>query len=75
MYDGPADAQGLVTIPGQSPGQFKVYVYDSRENRLVTRQLDLGPAEAHQAIDLKLLTLRGTLKLGKEPLAAKLWFG
>ncbi len=74
-YHGLADEQGLVTVPGQAPGRFMLHVSDSRDNRLFAKILELGPAEARQTIDLKLLTVRGTIKLGTEPLAATLWFG
>jgi hypothetical protein len=74
-YAGSADEQGAVAVPGQAPGRFSVQVADSRENRLFFKFLNFSPAEARQEVELKLLTVQGTVKLGKEPLAATLWFG
>jgi hypothetical protein len=77
VFSGPADEQGRAVIPGQSPGRFLVNVADSLGNRLYSA-LDLrieNPAEAKQNLEIKLITLQGTLSLGKESLAATLWFG
>ena len=76
VYDGPTNAQGLVTIPGQAPGRFAVQVSDKLGNRLASRDVQVsGPADAYQAIEIDVLTVRGTVRLGKEPLSATLWFG
>lgn len=76
VYDGPASEQGVVTMAGQAPGRFKVEVVDALDNRLFSETLKVsGPEDARQTIDLEILTVQGTLKLGKEPLAATLWFG
>lgn len=75
-YRGPADAQGMVTIPGQAPGRFSIDIEDKLGNRIASREVQIsGPADAYQAIEIDVLTVRGTVKLGKEPLAATLWFG
>jgi hypothetical protein len=75
-YNGPADDQGVVKIPGQAPGLFSVHVSDGLDNQLYTKNLRItGPGDARQTIDLKILTVRGTVTLGKEPLAATMWFG
>jgi hypothetical protein len=75
VYTGAADPQGLVNVPGQESGRFAVHVMDSRGNRLVSETLQLGPEEDRKTIDIKFLTVHGTVHLGKEPLAATLWFG
>jgi hypothetical protein len=76
VYDGPANEQGVVTMAGQAPGRFKVEVMDALDNRLFSQTLKVsGPEDARQAIDLEILTIQGTLKLGKEPLGGTLWFG
>jgi len=77
VFSGRADEHGLVVVPGQSPGRFLVNVADSLGNRLYAA-LDLkidSPAEAKQTLEIKRITLQGKLSLGKEPLAATLWFG
>jgi hypothetical protein len=76
VHEGPADLQGLVSIKGQPPGRFSVQVSDKLGNRLASREVRVsGPADAYQAIEVDVLTVRGTVKLGKEPLVATLWFG
>lgn len=76
IFNGAADEQGLVTIPDQPPGRFRVFVSDALNNQLATRTFRIaGPEDASQIIQLELLTVRGKVRLGKEPLAATLWFG
>lgn len=76
VYAGPTDEQGLVTIAHQPPGRFRVHVYDALGNRFDFRDFDVtGPEEARQTFDLEILTVQGTVRLGKEPLEATLWFG
>lgn len=75
VYSGVADEQGAVSVPGQEAGRFTVQVRDSRGNRLATQTLPFGPEEERKSIDIQFLTIHGTVKLGKEPLAATLWFG
>ncbi len=76
-FDGAADREGHVTIPGQSAGRFWVKVSDSLGNPLYSNrdlQID-GSGEAQREIDIVLVTVKGALTLGREPLAATLWFG
>lgn len=76
VYAGPTDEQGLVTIANQPPGRFRVHVYDALDNRFDFRDFDVtGAEDARQAFDLEILTVQGTVRLGKEPLEATLWFG
>lgn len=76
VYAGPTDDQGVVAIANQPPARFRVHVSDSLDNRFEMRDFDVnGPEEARQVFDLEILTVQGTVKLGKEPLAATLWFG
>jgi hypothetical protein len=76
IYVGKADPQGSLKIPRQTPGRFRTFISDSLDNQLALRTFQVtGPEDASQAIQLKILTLRGTVKLGKDPLVATLWFG
>jgi hypothetical protein len=76
LYTGAADEQGKVRIPRQTPGRFRMFVTDSLDNQLALETFQVtGPENASQEIRLKILTVRGVIKLGKEPLAATLWFG
>jgi hypothetical protein len=75
VYNGRADLQGGLKVPRQTPGRFRAYVSDSLDNQLAHQTFQItGPEDAAQSIQLKILTLRGTVKLGKDPLAATLWF-
>lgn len=75
-FEGPADAQGLVTVKNQAPGRFSVQVSDKLGNRLAAREMRItGPGDAYQSIEIDVLTVHGTIKLGKDPLPATLWFG
>lgn len=76
-YQGPADAQGNVRVAGQSPGHFMVEVADSLGNRLLSEPdlaFDESPV-AKRTLSLDLQDVHGRVTLGKEPLAATLWFG
>jgi Carboxypeptidase regulatory-like domain len=75
LFDGAANPGGRFTVPGQSPGRFRVSVQDSLGNRLYWDSLDVeGTESAAQRIEIKLIDLEGSLRLGDEPLAATLWF-
>jgi hypothetical protein len=76
VFSGSADDQGLATIPGQAPGRFRVSVSDALDNDLASKSFQIaGPEDGRQTIEMEILTIRGTVTLGKEPLAATLWFG
>ena len=76
VSDRPADERGIVRILRQTPGRFQALIADSLDNQFGVHAFQVtGPENASQAIRLKILALRGTVKLGKEPLAATLWFG
>jgi hypothetical protein len=76
VFNGSSDDQGIASIPGQSPGQFWVMVSDALDNRIYSEKFKVaGPEDSHRAIKLDLITLRGEVTLGKEPLVAELWFG
>jgi hypothetical protein len=76
-YQGPVEAGGHVKIAGQAPGNYWVRVADSLGNGLYSqRDLRIEDQEdARLVIEIEILTVRGKVSLGKEPLAATLWFG
>lgn len=74
LFEGAANSEGLFTVRDQSPGRFRVSVQDSLGNRLYSDSLDVEAASAAQRIEIKLIDLEGSLRLGDEPLAATLWF-
>jgi hypothetical protein len=76
VFGGTSDPQGLVTVAEQSPGWFQVHVSDSSDNQLLWKAFRvIGPEDARQNLRIEILTVTGTVKLGKEPLAATLQFG
>jgi hypothetical protein len=76
-YQGPAGEDGRVKVAGQAPGNFSIQVRDSLGNTLFTvfRKPMERPEDARLDIEIDLVTVSGSVKLGSEPLAAQLWFG
>lgn len=76
-FEGTADTQGRVRVPGQTPGSFRIEVADSQGNGFYSApdtRIE-SPEDAKQSIEIRLVTVQGKVALGKEPLAATLWFG
>ncbi|HEX7830153.1 MAG TPA: carboxypeptidase-like regulatory domain-containing protein [Thermoanaerobaculia bacterium] len=70
------DEQGVVTVNGQSPGQFSVAIVDARGNRVIAKDVAIeSAADAFQPITIDSEPVRGTVRLGDEPLAAEIIFG
>ncbi|HEX7184164.1 MAG TPA: carboxypeptidase-like regulatory domain-containing protein [Thermoanaerobaculia bacterium] len=77
VFESSADSEGRFTVPGQSPGRYRILILDSLGNRLYSddnRQVD-GPASEPLLIEIELVDLEGSLRLGREPLRGTLWFG
>jgi hypothetical protein len=75
-FEGSAQPDGGLVISGQPSGRFGITVLDSLGNRLADSQVSLdGPDSPAQRIEIDLITLEGTVRLGQEPLPARLWFG
>lgn len=69
-----ADGQGR--IEGLQPGSYLVGIEDAAGNRWAAVHAELrGASELPVDVDVGLLTVEGTVALGMEPLAARLWFG
>jgi len=77
VFKGPADRDGHAAAVGLAPGRFRVTVLDSLGNPLWSDSaVDVrSAADARRDISISLVTVRGTLRLCKEPLAGTLWFG
>ncbi|MFL6194441.1 MAG: carboxypeptidase regulatory-like domain-containing protein [Thermoanaerobaculia bacterium] len=70
------DEQGRVHIPKQSPGRFWITVYDRAGNAVFSDpHADLTDPGKPYPIDLDLLWVTGTVRLGDEPVSARLFFG
>lgn len=76
VFEGPADEEGRFTVPGQAPGRFRIGLRDSLGNNLYSKEHSVdGSASAPQLIEVRFITVEGEIRLGREPLAATLWFG
>ena len=76
VFDGPAAEDGLLAVPGQSPGRFGISILDSLGNRLANQEMTIAdPGSTPERIEVSLFTLEGTVRLGQEPLQARLQFG
>jgi hypothetical protein len=77
IYDGAARSDGRLVLEGQTPGTFRIVVSDSLGNPLYSDFdfLIRDAGEAQRAIEIDLVSLRGEVLLGEEPLSATLYFG
>jgi hypothetical protein len=77
VHEGPTDAEGVALIAGQEPGNYSIRVGDSLGNWLYAEEnLALeGSEKIRHDISIRLVTVKGTLSLGRDPLAGELWFG
>lgn len=57
------------------PGKVWVNVLASRGSKFWSREIELDAATPPLAIEIPYVKVRGTVRLGKEPLAASLFFG
>jgi hypothetical protein len=77
VFGGSAGEDGQVSVAGQAPGTFHFTVLDSLGNR-VHSERDVaiaGAADAQRTLKVDVVTVRGEVTLGREPLATTLWFG
>lgn len=76
-FNGPVDANGEARATGQAPGDFSISVLDSLGNQMYSAH-DVGmrdPNDARHEVTIEVITVQGTLRLGRDPIAATLWFG
>lgn len=76
-YEGTAAQDGRLTIPDRTPGPYELRVYDSQGNAFFRdlNPIPLDAATAERFIDIPLVEVEGRVTVGKEPLAATVWFG
>ncbi len=73
-FDGTADADGGVRIATAAPGRFSVSVNDARGQIFYSNlRFDLAAGE-EKPIEIRWVDVSGRVRLGDEPLAARLWF-
>ncbi|MCU1228679.1 MAG: hypothetical protein JWO97_1563 [Acidobacteria bacterium] len=75
-FSAAVDKDGAVKIPGQEPGAFSLKVLNASGDRIADRSLVIH--DEHDAVirvQVESHDVKGTLRLGGEPLAGTLWFG
>ena len=60
---------------GISPGRFQVSVVSSPSDKWWTQDVALDRDRRELAIELPLVLIHGTVRLGDEPVMARIWFG
>ncbi len=71
-----ASPDGRVRLSKQLPGRFWIMVYDQLGNSMFSdRYVDLADPAQPYPITIDLLWVEGTLHLGDEPVAGRLFFG
>lgn len=77
VFDGLASEEGVVHVKGQRPGRYSVLVSDSLGNRLASDPVFEVSSrdEARREIRIELVSVRGEVTYGKDPIATTLWFG
>jgi hypothetical protein len=76
IHEGPVARDGRLVAPDQAPGTFSIQISDSLGNRFVSEDLEVrGAEDARHSIEIDLISVRGRVLFGKEPLAATLSFG
>ncbi len=74
---GEFDREGVATIGGQRRGRYRLAIEDARGNRVaqVAEWRVEGAADAWKEIDLDIISARGTVHRGRQPVRGRLWFG
>jgi hypothetical protein len=75
-YRTEANQEGSVRLPKQTPGRFAITVYDQLGNALFSDlNVKLSDPAQPYPITLDLLWVEGTVHLGDEPVAGRVFFG
>ncbi|MFY9824319.1 MAG: carboxypeptidase-like regulatory domain-containing protein [Thermoanaerobaculia bacterium] len=75
VWEGTASPEGVWRRPGLAPGGYRLLVLGEGDERWAARELQLDSGQTSVNIRIPLVPVRGTVTLGKAPLAATLWFG
>jgi hypothetical protein len=69
-------AGGILELPGQSPGLFRIVLEDEEGNRYASVSAEIEPDDGgFVAVSVPIVRVRGELRLGSKPLAGTLRFG
>lgn len=71
---GEATAEGAWNREDLEPGLQRLSISDQDGDRWLVSELTLRPGSNEELVELPLLEVRGTLEMGGEPLAARLFF-
>lgn len=75
-YRTEASTEGRVRIPRQTPGRFWITVHDQLGNSLFSdSHVELSDPAQPYPVTLDLIWVQGTVHLGDEPVAGRLFFG
>jgi hypothetical protein len=75
VWNGTASPEGFWRRPGLAPGGYRLLVLGTADERWAARELQLDAGQTSVDVKIPLVAVRGTVTLGKEPLAATVWFG
>ncbi len=75
-YRAEASSEGRVRIPKRFPGRFWIIVYDRLGNQVFSDpHVDLLDPSQPYPINIDLLWVKGTVRLGDQPVSGRLFFG
>ena len=72
-YSGNASEEGIWRSPAIAPGSYEIRVLGDQKAVWHVELVDVQPGRSSMQIELPVLRIKGTVTLGKEPLAATLW--
>jgi len=72
-YSGNASKEGIWRSPAIAPGSYEIRVLGDQKAIWHVELVDVQPGRSSMQIELPVLRIKGTVTLGKEPLAATLW--
>lgn len=75
LFNGDTGEDGVVTTGPLPPGKVLVQVWDSAHVRVAGRTHELTAAMTELTVKIERVNVSGIVRLGKRPLAAKVYFG
>lgn len=75
IAQGPTTSEGEWSSPPISPGAYTLFVESSEGNVLAVQEVELARGSQTVSVDIDLVQVVGTLKIGEMDLAGDLWFG
>lgn len=69
------DENGLCVRQGMNPGDYMIRILSSSGSEAMMRRFELSPATTDVTLEVEILVVTGSVRLGKRPLATSLLFG